>query len=411
MDDRSTFPAGKRIAFTGRLASMSRAMVTRTITERGGFVRERVTPRTDMLVIGADGWPLRSSGRITRNLLVANELQNQAHPLVILGESEFVRRLSGDTETDPIRSMHTIEQLSRLLNVSGLRIRHWIDIGLVHPTDASDLAPRFDYREVAAARTLAKLIRRGVKTSTLVDSLRTLKRWLPDNASINGQLVSLENRLLVRDQHDRLIEPNGQLQFCFGTAIDPPGRSIEVAETLTDDAVDPDSLFDLAFGHQQSGQTASAIEGYQRWLNHFGDDDEVLFNLANAYMDDGDFGSARGCYRRCVRANRSSAGGWNNLGLCLHRLGDASAAVKALRRAVDLETGNTDYLFNLADVLEELDQHSEASLLWIRIARSQCESDVADYARRRMSQRKRRPAIGTQTVMESSKPVPLSLLD
>ena len=64
MHDDTNFPEGKRIArFTGRLASMSRVAVTSVVMERGGFVRSLVTRFTDVLVVGADGWPLSLNRR------------------------------------------------------------------------------------------------------------------------------------------------------------------------------------------------------------------------------------------------------------------------------------------------------------------------------------------------------------
>ena len=66
--------AGTSIAFTGRLASMSRSDAAKLVEKRGGRYARSVTRTTHALVIGAAGAPLRSDGRPTRKLARAESL-------------------------------------------------------------------------------------------------------------------------------------------------------------------------------------------------------------------------------------------------------------------------------------------------------------------------------------------------
>lgn len=378
------FPVGWRVVFTGRLASMSRAAGARILTEQGGTVFDRVSQRTDLLVIGADGWPLRKSGSITRNLRRASELQDAGGSVTIVGEAEFFRRLNHFEETEPIRRLHTLEQLSRLLGISGLRLRRWIDLGLIEPHDPSAIAPMFGYQEVAAAKSLSRLIARGVSPCKLAGNLRKLQRWLPDHRGLFGSIVALEKRLLIRDGSS-LIDATGQLHFTFD---EPLVEMLTAKSPIIDRKDDPDMLFDRAYHEESDGRYEQAMDSYLQWLDRFGEDHEVLFNLANIYFHHGKIELSESFYRRCVATNPTYARAWNNLGLCLLQLDDRSSAIEALRRSVDLDPNNLDTLFNLADMLDEAGSESEARLLWLRIARypAGASDELVQYGKKRCSE-------------------------
>ncbi len=379
----SNFPEGKRIAFTGRLASMSRAAVTRCVIERGGLVRNLVSKFTDVLVVGADGWPLRSTGAVTRNLHRASKLQEAGFGVSIVGEAEFLRSLCGCEADLSIRREHTLEQLSRLLDVSGLRLRRWIAIGLIKPVDGSALTPTFDYEQVAGARTLSRLVARGVAPSKLAGSLRQLQKWLPDDRQLGVSIVAIENQLLARDG-DELIDSHGQLHFAFDN---PSNASHHSSATAFACSLCPDQLFDKAHQHELDHELDNAIADYRNWLKNFGDDHEVLFNLATVYSRKGQLEQAIQCYQRSVEILPTYASAWNNLGLCMHQTGEHCAAILALRRAVDLDPDNMATIFNLADMLDEAGNSPEARLLWLRIVKheEQVEDEIKQYAIKRIS--------------------------
>src|SRR5437879_7675855 len=87
------FLQGKRVAFTGRLACMTRTEAAVLVAAYGGCFVPTVGQRTSILVVGQDGWPLRKDGRLTHNLQKARQLQGQANPIAILTEEELLARL------------------------------------------------------------------------------------------------------------------------------------------------------------------------------------------------------------------------------------------------------------------------------------------------------------------------------
>ncbi len=329
---------------------MSRQEAIVRVVARGGVVCTKVSRRTDVIVIGSDGWPLQKSGKLTRHLEAAENLERLGFPIDVISEQEFFRRLRPSHLSRSVRRTHTLEQLSRLLGVSGLRLRRWLERGLIEPVERRDGIALFDFQQVNAARTVAKFVQQGISVQSLIANLRRLKRWLPDDTLIAKHLFQLKDELLVRDVDGRLVEPSGQMRL--------PLEDDRSSETLLEwkqlEAFDPDVLFDLAFASESDGQFGAAIESYERWIALFGDDIEALFNLGNTYLAVERYESAEACYRRCLQMDHRHATAWNNRGICLAELGRADEAIQCLETASRLMPECRDTKANLISVLEDV---------------------------------------------------------
>jgi TolA-binding protein len=347
------FPEGQRIVFTGKLASMSRREAIARVVARGGIVNTKVSRRSDIVVIGSDGWPLRKTGKLTRHLETAEKLDGLGFPIDVIPEQEFLRRLHSDRVNTVVCRTHTLEQLSRLLGISGLRLRRWIDRGLIEPIEFQDGVALFDFQQINAARTVADLIRRGVPIPLLVSNLRRLQRWIPEDAVVVKCIVQLQRNLVVRDASGFLVEPNGQLRLPLE---DMPENELPLNElTLNIEQTieaDPDALFDHAFNLEKAGQLPAAITAYERWISLYGDDVEALFNLGNCYLATEQHGRANDCYLRCLKLDDSHGPAWNNHGLCLAELGQTDQARKALSCAIQLMPQCNDTKANLVSITE-----------------------------------------------------------
>src|SRR6516162_4216987 len=83
---------GQKVAFTGKLASMSLAEARDLVVACGAQWTPTVTDDTTMLVVGQDRLPLRKDGRLTRNLQTARRLQHTAH-IAIVNEADWLAGL------------------------------------------------------------------------------------------------------------------------------------------------------------------------------------------------------------------------------------------------------------------------------------------------------------------------------
>src|SRR5258708_38914132 len=60
------------VAFTGRLACMTRAEAFEVVRQHGGTPSKAVTKRTKLLIVGELGWPLLDDGRPSNKLTRAS---------------------------------------------------------------------------------------------------------------------------------------------------------------------------------------------------------------------------------------------------------------------------------------------------------------------------------------------------
>src|ERR1041385_530904 len=123
---------GREVAFTGKLASLTRREAAELVERLGGGFSRTVGPRTAMLVVGQEGWPLRDDGRLTRKVLRARARTAKGQALEVLTEEEFLARL-GLERSGGVQRLITIAQASRVLRVPGDRLRLWMRLGILRP--------------------------------------------------------------------------------------------------------------------------------------------------------------------------------------------------------------------------------------------------------------------------------------
>ncbi len=224
MDDKATdanFLKGKQVAFTGRLASMTRKEAVDLVCSFGGHFVAGVSRQTSILIVGQDGWPLRSDGRLSRKLLKAQMLERDGHPVSILSEEDLLARIGLESQCTEIRRLHSTAELTRLLGVPGARLRAWMNAGMIQPVESNHGIAYFDFRQVAGAKTLCELVKAGVAVKRIRRSLDRLKQWAGSIEQPLSQLAVLEKDgdLLVR-VGEALADPTGQLLLGFGDEPD-----------------------------------------------------------------------------------------------------------------------------------------------------------------------------------------------
>ena len=168
-------------------------------------------------------------------------------------------RLIGDE--DSIHRRYTLEQLSRVTGVSGIRLRHWISAGLIEPIEIRNGLALFEFTQITATRTLWRLVSSGCRSRLLRDSLQRLGRWLPDASRTVASLERMHGMLVVRTADGELVDGNGQRLFRF----EPDGESSATVCWPTGSPAenDPDAVFDEAVRWEQSGETLRAIAIYE----------------------------------------------------------------------------------------------------------------------------------------------------
>jgi len=370
---------GKQVAFTGRLASMTRVEAARLVAAHGGEVTATVSGDFSLLVVGRDGWPLAKDGRLTRKLRKARWLARQGRDVTIMPEEELLARL----HIEPLGRLsqrYTTGELTNLLGLSRDRLRTWMRAGLIQPVDSIDGIGYFDFCQVAGAKNLSDLTRAGVSTARLRQSLSQLQSWLGDAEHPLAQLTILERsgRLLVRLENGLLAEPTGQLHFDFSaqpqiSALSLPARTES-----------PETLFDRGYAAEEAGDFAEAAHAYREALLAGGPEAEGCFNLANVLYALGQKAQAGERFRQAVELNPTFCEAWNNLGTVLCELSEPDEALRAYRKALQLDPLCSDAHYNLADMLDGLGRHLEARPHWQSYLRQDPTGPWAEHARARL---------------------------
>ena len=73
------------VAFTGRLACMTRAEAFEVVRQHGGTPSQTVTKRTKLLIVGELGWPLLDDGRPSNKLARA-----RSYSVPVVSERRFL---------------------------------------------------------------------------------------------------------------------------------------------------------------------------------------------------------------------------------------------------------------------------------------------------------------------------------
>jgi len=324
------FLSGKRVAFTGKLASMTRAEAVQLVQAQCGEFVPAVSRRTSWLVVGLEGWPLQKNGRLTRKLLQARRLQHYGYRIIVLSEEEMLSQVGLQARTEGIHQLYTAAQLCQVLHIPGERLRAWMNSGFIKPAETANGICYFDFQQVTGAKTLCDLVQAGVSTKRLRQSLEQLRKWMPRLHDPLGQLAVIERdgEMLVRLQDGQLAEPTGQLHFDFEES--KPSISVEMAPPKRTG----DEWFDLAREHEANGRLPVAAEAYREALLADGPHPDVCFNLANVLYALGKNEQAAERYYQALELDNQFAEAWNNLGNALADLGRSEEAVRAFQRAL-----------------------------------------------------------------------------
>jgi BRCA1 C Terminus (BRCT) domain len=134
------------VAFTGRLACMTRDEAFKVVRQQGGMPSETVTKRTKLLIVGELGWPLLDDGRPSNKLSRAT-----AYGIPVASERRFLEWI-GKALPDSVHKTYSIDQLAALSDLSGDTIQELVQFGLL-----DERRGRFGFRDLASARQIAKL--------------------------------------------------------------------------------------------------------------------------------------------------------------------------------------------------------------------------------------------------------------
>ena len=118
------------VAFTGRLACMTRAEAFEVVRQHGGVPSQAVTKRTSLLIVGELGWPLLDDGRPSNKLSRAN-----SYGIPVANERRFLEWI-GKAIPESVHKTYSADQLAALSKLSSDMILKLAQLGLIDERDS-----------------------------------------------------------------------------------------------------------------------------------------------------------------------------------------------------------------------------------------------------------------------------------
>ncbi len=389
---------GRRVAFVGKLASMSKRDAGQLVRRYGATVADKLDQSVDLVVVGEDGLPIGDVSDVDDLLDESARRAAEQGSLEILTETELWHRMGLVELEQDVHRLYTPAMLAELLNVPVAVIRRWHRRGLIVPVREVRRLAYFDFQEVSAARRLAELLAAGMSPRAIEKKLEALSRLLPGVQRPLAQLsVIIQGKEILLRQGDGLIEPGGQLRFDFEAAENEGESALaatqESADVLSlaqqaragETAISPDEMCHLATELEEEGHLEAAAEMYRAVLAATGPHPETCFQVAELLYRLGDLAGARERYYMTIELDEDYVEARANLGCVLEESGEKELAVAAFEGALACHPDYADVHYHLARTLEELDHACEARPHWQAFLDLAPDSPWADQARAQLS--------------------------
>jgi tetratricopeptide (TPR) repeat protein len=342
------------VAFTGRLACMTRTEAFEVVRSHGGTPSQTVTRQTKVLVVGELGWPLLDDGRPSNKLSRAG-----TYGVPVVSERRFLEWI-GKAVPDSWQRTYSADQIAALSKLSKSTVNELVRFGLLDPKGGL-----FGFRDLASARQISKLFAHGIALSEIIRSVKAVRAWLPDADLSNLRLHPAAHHAIEIEQPEGRTDKRGQFVLPV-SPLDP----------------DADALFDRAQSAEDAGDFAEAERLYRVLMKCDPTDAAPPFNLGNMLRADGRKVEAEAAFRAATRADPAFAEAWYNLSDLLDEQGRSEAAIDCLRSALHAAPDYADAMFNLALLLQRGNKHAEAAEYWRRYLAKDGKSEWAARARR-----------------------------
>ena len=350
--------AGRIVSLVGRFANVPNALVAKEVERRGGIVRRGLPQRAALVAVGRRSLAQLADGRLQAKLARAEQIG-----ALCLSENALLRILDLLPPLAAGAGAIRLDELPERTGLDPLVVRLLVLYDVVQPcgTECS-------FRDLIAAREVARLLGEGLTVADIVRSAERLARageGADDHPLARLKLVCDDSGRLARRIGDALAELDGQLRLALPYADNP--------------AVD--EVFDAAEEAEQAGDLTTAAMLYRRCVSMDQRDPIAPFNLANVLREQGQHGQAKLFLELALAIDAEFADAWYNLGLLREAAGDTQDARRCLERAIAADPDYADPVYNLARLQFELGCFAEASRLWQRYLALDPDSEWSRRAR------------------------------
>jgi len=218
--------------------------------------------------------------------------------------------------------VHDVEKLAHLPRST---IRALVEAGFVSPARGPRNAWLFSFQDLIVLRTAQALAEANVPRKRITQSVKELRRHLPDSMPLSGLSICAEaDRVVVKEGTRRWQAESGQYLLAFEG--DPADGSMTVVEP------------------PEAAPSGSAEEWFEK----------------GAALEDQDAEAALQAYERAVAEDPALLKAHINLGCLLHETGRLERAERIYREAIRKYGSDPVLLYNLGVLLEDMGRKNDA---------------------------------------------------
>ena len=256
---------------------------------------------------------------------------------------------------------YSTREVAELLHIPDSRVRAFARAGFLHPDRGERQEYRFSFQDIVLLRTAKALDDARVPSRKVFKALRSLQEQLPADRSLAAmRILAIGDDVIVRDAAAAWDADSGQAVIDFDVA----SLAAEAAPMVRNAASaareesnhSADDWFATGVDLELVGETARAINAYQRVLSLDWGHTGARINLGRLYHEQGQLPDAERLYREALTRDDGDALAWFNLGVVLEDQHRTEAAQEAYEKAISLDRDFADAHYNLSNICERTGQ-------------------------------------------------------
>jgi tetratricopeptide (TPR) repeat protein len=246
-----------------------------------------------------------------------------------------------------------VGEVEKLLRLPRSTIRALVAAGFVSPGRGPRNAWLFSFQDLIALRTAQALAAAKVPPRRITQSIRALRRRLPQAMPLSGlSIAAVADRVVVKEGTSRWQAESGQ--YLLGFEGDPATGSLSIFQ-----AKPQTNWFEQAEGLEVS-DSVGAMDAYRHAIASEPTHVEARINLGRLLHNTGRLAQAEGVYREAIAACGNDALLLFNFGVLLDDMKRKEEAAAAYEEALRTDPAFADCCYNLALICEELGRARDA---------------------------------------------------
>jgi tetratricopeptide (TPR) repeat protein len=252
-----------------------------------------------------------------------------------------------------------VRDVEKLLRLPRATIRAFVAAGFVSPERGPRNSLLFSFQDLIVLRTAQALIDARVPQRRITQSVRELRRHLPERMPLSGLSIgAVADRVVVREGGNRWQADSGQYLLAFEG--DPEDGSMSVVEPKAPAPATTSQDWYAQGVALEPGDPDAALRAYDRAIVEDPTRLDARINLGRLLHESGRLDEAERAYREALAACGENPMVLYNLGVLLQDAGRKPDAIEAYERALGADPSLADSHYNLALLYESLRKPKDA---------------------------------------------------